>query len=121
MSMVFAAESWRAFPTEAKNVLFSVDEASLVRGGDMVKFRERIVFIVPEKRDVPSGKKVKEKRIHRVMNCRDKTQAHLYASQIAEDGSRIEEVYRDENKLTMTPILPDTIGEQELQWACKGL
>jgi hypothetical protein len=120
MTATYAAESWRAFPTIAKNVLFAVNEASLVRNGDVVKFWERLVYVVPEIRDETMGKMVKEKRVHRVMNCKDKTQAYLYASQIAEDGARIEEAYRNEDKLKMTPVRAGSIAEKELLWACSA-
>ena len=70
-------------------MLFSIDEASLSRNGDVVRFWERLVFLVPEQRDEPSGKMVKEKRIHRVMNCAQKSQGHLYTSLIAPDGKTV--------------------------------
>ncbi|HVK55919.1 MAG TPA: surface-adhesin E family protein [Burkholderiales bacterium] len=114
-----AVERWRAFPTSATNVLFSVDEASLVREGDVVKFRERIVYVVPEVYDAATGKGVKEKRVHRMMHCKDRTQAHLYATKIAEDGRSIEEIHQSEDKLQMTPIRPNSIADEELRWACK--
>jgi predicted RecB family endonuclease len=117
----FAMERWRAFPTSATNILFSVDEASLVRDGDVVKFRERIVYVVPEVYDVATGKGVKEKLVHRMMHCKDRTQAHLYATKIAEDGRSIEEIYQSEDKLQMTPIRPNSVADEELRWACKGV
>ncbi|MBA2690575.1 MAG: hypothetical protein H0U63_07215 [Burkholderiales bacterium] len=113
-----AAESWRAFPTAATNALFSVDEESLVREGDKVTFWERLVFVTPFQRDEGSGKKVKEKRVHRVMNCADKTQGHLYGSLLAEDGALIEAIAIDAADIKMTPVPADTLAEQELTWAC---
>lgn len=116
-SVALADTSWRAMPTQVTNVLFSVDEASLMRDGDRVSFWERLVYVVPPNDDV-SGKQVKEKRVHRVMDCAGKTQGHLYGAMIAEDGQRIEAVSVDAAKVQMMPIPPDTLAARELAWAC---
>ena len=56
-------ERWTAMPTASPNILFSVNQTSVVRKDDVVKLRERLVFVIPEQRDEPSGKMGKEKRI----------------------------------------------------------
>lgn len=101
-------------------MLFSIDEASLSRNGDVVRFWERLVFLVPEQRDEPSGKMVKEKRIHRVMNCAQKSQGHLYTSLIAPDGKQIEAVYRNEASVEMKLVAPFSVAAKELEWACSS-
>lgn len=112
------AESWLAMPTADNNILFSVDEASLAREGDVVTFWERLVYVQPAKRDEASGKLVKEKRIHRLMHCTQKTQGHDFGSLIAEDGRRIEAVTLNATEVKLTPVPPGTLAEQEWLWAC---
>ena len=99
-------------------MLFSIDEASLTRKGDVVKFWERLVFPVPEQRDQTSGQMVKEKRIHRVMNCADHTQGHIYTALFAPDGRQIEVVYLSEANVEMKLIAPNSVAAKELEWVC---
>ncbi len=114
----FAAESWRALPNSNSNILFSIDENSLIRDDDIVKFTEKLVYVAPEVKDSSSGKMVKEKIVYRIMNCKDKTQAYLHAQLIAEDGKRLEENFLDEKKLAMISIPPGSLADTELSWAC---
>lgn len=117
-TVALAAESWRAMATSTTNVLFSVDEASLEREGDVVKFWERLVYVMPVRRDEVSGRMVKEKRVQRLMNCALKTQGYLYGSLIGEDGRRIEANSVPPGAVKMTPIPPNTLAAEELAWAC---
>lgn len=114
-----AAESWVALPNANSNILFSVDENSLTRKNDVVRFKERLVYIRPEVTDTSSGKKIKEKLVHRVMNCKNRTQAYMSASLIGENGKRLEEIFLNEDKLVMVPIPKGSLADIELEWACK--
>jgi hypothetical protein len=114
------AESWRAFGVSSPNVLFSVDEASLKRDANKVTFVERLVFVVPEQRDQASNRWVKEKRVLRVMDCTAKTQGHLQGSLLGEDGRLIEAQTVVPQEMNMTPIPPNSVAAEELQWACAG-
>lgn len=112
------AQSWLAMPTAEPNVLFSVDEASLGRAGDTVKFWERLVFVQPRQRDEVTGRMVKEKRIHRIMNCGDKTQGHDFGSLVGEDGRNIETISINAADVRMTSVPSGTLAETEMLWAC---
>jgi hypothetical protein len=114
------AESWRAFGVSAPNVLFSVDEASLKRDANKVRFVERLVFVVPEQRDQASNRWVKEKRVLRVMDCDAKTQGHLQGSLLGDDGRLIEAQTVAAEEMDMTPIPANSVAAEELQWACAG-
>lgn len=114
------AESWRAFAVSSRNVLFSVDEASLKRDANKVRFVERLVFVVPEQRDQTSNRWVKEKRVLRVMDCDAKTQGHLQGSLLGDDGRLIEAQTVVPEEMKMTPIPVNSIAAEELQWACAG-
>ena len=114
------AESWRAFGVSSPNVLFSVDEASLKRDANKVRFIERLVFVVPEQRDQTSNRWVKEKRVLRVMDCDAKTQGHLQGSLLGDDGRLIEGQTVAPEEMNMTPIPANSVAAEELQWACAG-
>jgi hypothetical protein len=115
---VVEAESWLAMPTADDNVLFAVDEASLVRDGDTVKFFERLVYVEPRQRDPASGSLIKEKRMGRVMNCVTKTHGHDFGSLIGVDGRRIETVHIGAAEIRITAVPAGTLAERELAWAC---
>jgi len=110
-----AAESWLSLPNSNSNILFSVDENSLTRENDIVKFKERLIYVRPELTDPVSGKMVKEKIVQRVMNCKARTQAYMYAALIAENGKRLEEIFLNEDKLTMTAIPSQSLADTELE------
>jgi hypothetical protein len=112
------AESWRAFGVSEPNVLFSVDEASLKRDANKVRFVERLVFVVPDQRDQTSNRWVKEKRVLRVMDCDARTQGHLQGSLLGDDGRLIEAQTVAPAEMNMTPIPANSIAAEELQWAC---
>lgn len=116
-----AAESWLALPNSNSNILFSVDENSLIRKNDIVKFKERLIYVRPELTDTVSGKMIKEKIVRRIMNCKERTQAYIYAALIAENGKRLEESFLNEDKVTMTAIPPKSLADTELEWACKHI
>ena len=115
---VFAAESWRAMPNTNSNILFSIDENSLIKKDNIVRFTEKLVYVVPEIKDSSSGKMVKEKVVYRVMHCKDNTQAYLRARLIDVDNKLIEEQFLDEEKLSMVPVPPGSLADIELKWAC---
>lgn len=112
------AESWRAFGVSSPNVLFSVDEASLKRDANKVRFVERLVFVVPEQRDQTSNRWVKEKRVLRVMDCDAKTQGHSQGSLLGDDGRLIEAQTVTPEEMNMTPIPANSVAAEELRWAC---
>lgn len=113
-----AAPDWVVLPTASADVSFAVDLASLRRTGSRVSFWERLRYLKPEQTDAVSGKPIKEKRVHRVMDCAKRSQGFVYGAVYAEDGSFIESTSQDRARLKLTPIPPGTLAEQELQLVC---
>jgi hypothetical protein len=115
-SVSIQAQDWVAIPAEQPNVIFSVDLASIERKGNRVKFQEKLTFEQPTVTDSASGKPIKEKRVRRIMDCKDKTQGVLSGSMISDTGSLIEMVSYE--KLEMKPIPAGTLAEEEHRLVC---
>jgi hypothetical protein len=114
-----AEPSWRAMPTASRNILFSVDEASLTRQGDLVKFWERLVYVVPELRDDVTGKPIVEKRVHRIIDCVKQQQGHLQGMLLSEGGRVLEQVVLEPAQVKFSPIPAGSLAMMELEWACQ--
>lgn len=113
-----AAEGWVVLPTASPNITFSVDLHSVRRDGPRVKFWERLTYVRPEHTDAASGKWIKEKKVHRVMDCERHSQGFIYGALYAEDGAFIESTALDQSRLQMAPIPPGTLAEKELELVC---
>jgi hypothetical protein len=112
------ATDWVAIPTTAPNVTFAVDVSSLQREGDVVKFFEKLTFLKPDRVDEASGKWIKEKRVHRIMNCRDKTQGILMGTMMNEVGGLIERISVDPSQVQMMAVPAGSLAERELGVVC---
>jgi hypothetical protein len=113
-----AAEDWLPIPTNSPNIAFAIDKASVERSDAVATFWERMVFTKPETRDEGSGKMIKEKRVQRLMQCEERTQAVIYGAIYAEDGSFITSTSFDAAHREMTAIPPGTIAEVEFKAVC---
>jgi hypothetical protein len=113
-----AAQDWVALPAEQPNVLFAVDLASIKRDGHRVTVQERLTYDNANQFDPASGKRIKEKRVLRVLDCKDKKQGMLSGSMLSDTGSLIEMLSFDQANLEMTPIPPGTLAEEELRLVC---
>ena len=117
---VFAAEEWVTIPTNASDVTFSIDKGSVVRKKNTVRFWEKITYGQPEVVDQASGKLVKEKKVHRIMNCSKNTQSLIYGATYADNGDFITSVSYEESKIKMTAIPPGTLAAEEFTLVCGG-
>ena len=114
-----ATESWLTIPNSDPNILFSIDQGSIERQGDIVRFWEKLVFIQPKIVDEASGKLVKEKKVHRLMHCADATQGVISGATYAENGRFISSVSFDAPQSEMSAIPPGTLAAAELKLVCK--
>ncbi len=114
----WAAEDWLVIPTAAPYITFSIDKNTVERNGNMVKFREKLTYAKPEKRDEISGHLIAEKRMHRVMNCAEKTTGLLHGAMYNENGRFITSTSIDEEKIVMTEIPPNTTAAGEFSIIC---
>lgn len=114
----WAAEDWLVIPTAAPNITFSIDRNSVERNGDLVKFREKLTYAKPEKRDELSGHLIAEKRMHRVMNCAKKTTGLIQGAMYNENGRFITSTSIDEEKIVMAEIPPNTTAAGEFSIIC---
>jgi hypothetical protein len=112
------AEDWHVFTSNGANISLAIDKASVIRQGATVKFWERVEFEKPEQQDEVSGRMIKFKRIHRVMDCSARTQGVLRGSLFAENGKLIEASISEPASVQMSSIPPGTLAEQELDLAC---
>ncbi len=120
-SPAHAEEEWLTIPTASDNITFSIDKAHLKRSGKVVKFWEKIVYTQPEARDETSGKMIKEKKMHRIMNCAKRTQGLIHGVTYGEQGDFITSLSLDENKTSMTVIPHNTVAETEFEIVCAKL
>jgi len=117
-SPAHAAEEWLTIPTASDNITFSIDKAHLKRSGKVVKFWEKIVYTQPTVKDETSGKMIKEKKMHRIMNCAKRTQGLLHGVTYGEQGDFITSLSLDEDKTSMTPIPDKTVAATEFEIVC---
>jgi len=114
----FAAEEWLTIPNSDPNITFSFDKGSIKRRGNLVSIWEKMVYIQPQIKDEASGKMVKEKKVHRLMNCEDYTQGVIYGATYTENGRFISSVSYDEPQAQMSPIPSGTLAAEELRLVC---
>lgn len=114
----FAAEEWITIPSSDPNIAFSIDKSSIEREGDLVRFWERLIFIQPKIKDEASGKMVKEKKVHRLMNCAENTQGVISGATYAENSRFISSVSFDNPQAQMSVIPPGTLAAEELGLVC---
>jgi len=117
-SIACAAEEWATIPNNDPNITFSVDKSSIERQGDVIKLWEKLVYTQPKTKDEASGKMVKEKKVHRLMNCADYTQGVITGVSYAENGRFISSVTYDEPQAQMTPVPPGTLAAEQLRLVC---
>jgi hypothetical protein len=112
------AEDWQAFTPAEANISLALDKASITRQGTTVKFWERVEFVQPEQQDEVSGRMIKFKRIHRLMDCSARTQGVLRGSLFAENGKLIEASITEPASVQMSAIPTGTLAEQEFDLVC---
>ena len=112
------AQEWATIPTDAPNIRFAVDIASIERQDNVVVFKERLTYDKADKTDPASGLLIKEKLVHRVMDCSNRTQGMLTGSMRSDTGVLIELVTLERSQITMTPIPARTLAEHELELIC---
>jgi len=117
-SPAHAAEEWLNVPTASDNITFSIDKVHLKRSGKVVKFWEKIVYTQPTVTDEISGKMIKEKKMHRIMNCANRTQGLLHGVTYGEQGDFITSLSLDEDKASMTVIPDKTVAATEFEIVC---
>lgn len=115
-----AAEEWFAISSNAPNVTFFVDMASIERTGKLARFWEKLVFAKPDARDAASGKLIREKKVQRLVDCDEARQAVIYGSLYAEDGGFITSTTFDRPQDAMTAIPPGSVAARELDLVCKA-
>ncbi len=111
-------QDWKIIPTAIPDIDFSIDISSIERRENLVTFRERLVFQKADRIDPVSGKHIHQKRTHRIMDCKEKTQGLLAGSMIDDSGKLIEMVNFDKDQIDMTDIPKGTIAEQEFDMVC---
>jgi len=116
-----AAEEWLTIPTSSDNITFSIDKVHLKRSGKVVKFWEKIVYTQPTIKDETSGKMIKEKKMHRIMNCAERTQGLLHGVTYSEQGKFITSLSLDEDKTSMAAIPYNTVAETEFEIVCVNI
>jgi hypothetical protein len=116
-----AEEEWLTIPTSSDTLTFSIDKVHLKRSGKVVKFWEKIVYNPPTVKDETSGKMIKEKKMHRVMNCADRTQGLLHGVTYGEQGNFIASLSLDEDKTPMTAIPANTVAAAEFEIVCANI
>ncbi|MEO5862442.1 MAG: surface-adhesin E family protein, partial [Burkholderiales bacterium] len=80
------SQEWTQLPTSNPNVRFVIDLGSIEREGDLALFRERLSYDKPDILDETSGMLIREKLVHRAMNCNNKTQGMLSGSMRSDSG-----------------------------------
>ena len=113
------SQDWTPVRTSNPNVLFAIDLDSIERDGDLATFRERLSYEKPDTVDGASGMLIREKLVHRVMDCKNKTQGMLSGSMRSDSGSLIEQVTFDQKQMVMAPIPAGSLAEKELELVCK--
>ena len=115
----FATEAWLTIPNSDPNIMFAIDKDSIERQGELVQFWEKLVFIQPKIVDEASGKWVKEKKVHRLMHCADRTQGVISGATYSENGRFISSVSFDAPQSEMSAIPPGTLAAAELKLVCE--
>ena len=115
----FATEAWLTIPNSDPNIMFAIDKDSIERQGELVQFWEKLEFIQPKIVDEASGKWVKEKKVHRLMHCADRTQGVISGATYSENGRFISSVSFDAPQSEMSTIPPGTLAAAELTLVCK--
>ena len=114
-----ATEAWLTIPNSDPNIMFEIDKDSIERQGELVQFWEKLVFIQPKIVDEASGKWVKEKKVHRLMHCADRTQGVISGATYSENGRFISSVSFDAPQSEMSAIPPRTLAAAELKLVCE--
>jgi hypothetical protein len=117
----FAAEDWLTLPASAPDITFTIDKASIERHGNIVKFWEKITFDKPKVKDEASGVMIKEKKVHRIMDCADHSQGVISGATLGENGRFITAVEFSEDQISMSAIPPGTLAAEELDLVCVSL
>ena len=84
----------------------------------MVTFWEKVIYEKAEQKDEVTDRPIKEKHVHRVMSCVQRTQGFKYGATFAEGGKMIESLVVDAARVELTPIAPRTVAEEELRLVC---
>ena len=116
---VLAADDWQIIATASPNATFTVDIGNIQRRDNNVYFWEKLIYKKPETRDAVSAKWIKEKRVHRLINCVEKTQGYTEGFTYGENESFISSISLDEIKIKMSPIPPDTVAAKEYALVCE--
>ncbi len=114
------AERWVKIPTTAANVEFTIEMDQIERNGNVVKFREKLTFLQPEKLDPYSGKLIKEKKVVRLINCQNRTQGVKSGGVFDPKGKLIEWVMVEDNQIEWFAVPPGTVAEREFKLVCNG-
>jgi hypothetical protein len=117
---VALAERWVKIPTTAANVEFAIEMDEIERTGNVVKFREKLIFLQPEKLDPYSGKQIKEKKVVRLINCQNRTQGVKSGGVFDPKGKLIEWVMVEDNQIEWFAVPPNTVAEREMKLVCNG-
>ncbi|TCV88987.1 surface-adhesin E family protein [Sulfurirhabdus autotrophica] len=113
-----AAEEWVTITTNTPNITFSVDKGDVKQNGENVEFWEKLQYREPEIIDQASGKKIKEKKVRRIINCKERTQGYSYGITYAEGGRFITSISLEAAQIKMDAIPPGTIAEEEFAMVC---
>ena len=117
----FAVEDWLTLPASAPDITFTIDKASIERHGNIVKFWEKITFDKPKVKDEASGVMIKEKKVHRIMDCADHSQGVISGATLGENGRFIAAVEFSKAQINMSAIPPGTLAAEELGLVCVSL
>lgn len=109
---------WLIIETNDPNILFEVDEKSIVKRGSSVIFSERLSYVNSRPTDLASGKTIHRKIVYRIMNCTKKTQGLLQGAVYGENDSLIESIRILETKVQMQPIPKGSLAEAEVDLVC---
>ncbi len=118
--LAWAAENWVRIPTTAPNVEFMIEMGELERSGNIVKFKEKLTFLQPEKLDPYSGKLIKEKKVVRLINCQNRTQGVKSGGVFDPKGKLIEWVMVEDNQIEWFAVPTGTVAERELKLVCNS-
>ena len=112
------SESWIVVHARDPNRTFYVDQDSIIESRFLVTFWEKLIYEKPEQKDEVTDRLIKEKHVHRVMSCVQRTQGFKYGATFAEGGKMIESLLVDDARVELTPIAPRTVAEEELRLVC---
>lgn len=115
---IYAAEDWQTVVTVSDNLVFAIDHGRVERKGDLVTFWEKLVYIRPDTKDETSGKWIKEKKVKRIMHCKEKTQGYIEGITYGDKDIFITAISLTEPQVKMNPIPPNTVAEKEFDIVC---